>query len=384
MGDYCGVESIENHDEIDKLLEFDSLSIRVLTWNVAGRLPTDSTLGDKLYAKNRNSSLNNLLHGKEISSDIIAIGLQEIVDLNAKKMMQSLTLDDDTCMKWDDTIHNELNHSKKHKYIKLRSVRLMGILLLIYTKKDLKSEIHDVLENKCGSGLFGIAPNKGAVGVRFEIYNTSICFICAHLAAHKENIEGRNDNYNKIMAKMTFNRNSQFSDDADVKENECMPCLSSNADADTLTIGCHDFVLFFGDLNYRMDYKMEEIESVYTMIEQKMYTQLFAMDQLNGQRLQRNAFDGFEEYEIAFAPTYKFEQGGNGYDQKKQRMPAWCDRILWKTHGRSRGAAMFSKNDHGMLKQTFKCIKYESYNDETMSDHKPVTGLFEMKFQTYR
>ena len=47
---------------------------------------------------------------------------------------------------------------------------------------------------------------------------------------------------------------------------------------------------------------------------------------------------------------------------------------------------MFSRSasDQCKLKQTFKCLKYETFLDELMSDHKPVTGLFEMKFQTYR
>merc|ERR1739842_223607 len=109
-----------------------------------------------------------------------------------------------------------------------------------------------------------------------------------------------------------------------------------------LSIDGHDFVLFFGDLNYRLDYKMDEMDDVYTMIEQKMYAQLLALDQLKCQKVHGNAFDGFEEFHINFAPTYKFKMGGHkyAYDKRKNRMPAWCDRILWKTHGRSRGHAM--------------------------------------------
>lgn len=46
--------------------------------------------------------------------------------------------------------------------------------------------------------------NKGAVGIRFNLYNSSLCFINSHLAAHQHNSAGRNSDYQNICARLAF------------------------------------------------------------------------------------------------------------------------------------------------------------------------------------
>ena len=42
-------------------------------------------------------------------------------------------------------------------------------------------------------------------------------------------------------------------------------------------------------------------------------------------------FKQFQEGVISFMPTYKYDLRSNSYDtSKKQRVPAFCDRIMWK------------------------------------------------------
>lgn len=67
---------------------------------------------------------------------------------------------------------------------------------------------------------------------------------------------------------------------------------------------------------------------------------------------------------IDFAPTYKYDRRSQNYDSsKKQRVPAWCDRILWKQRG----------NEDARLEQRLlRCVQ-----DCTFSDHRPVLAYFD-------
>ena len=50
----------------------------------------------------------------------------------------------------------------------------------------------------------GHGGNKGAVAVRFRVHDTSFCFVCTHLAAHRNNVEGRNKDVEAILQKLHF------------------------------------------------------------------------------------------------------------------------------------------------------------------------------------
>jgi hypothetical protein len=46
--------------------------------------------------------------------------------------------------------------------------------------------------------------NKGAVGVRMKLFDSTVCFVCGHLAAHQLNIAGRNADASSITTKLLF------------------------------------------------------------------------------------------------------------------------------------------------------------------------------------
>jgi hypothetical protein len=70
-----------------------------------------------------------------------------------------------------------------------------------------------------------------------------------------------------------------------------------------------------------------------------------------------NTFVGFNEGDLNFEPTYKYDTNSVLYDtSEKARIPAWCDRILFKgTH--------------------IDLIEY-SRGEQLMSDHRPGKILF--------
>ena len=85
--------------------------------------------------------------------------------------------------------------------------------------------------------------NKGAVSIRFNLYTTSFCFICSHLAAGSshEAVERRNQDWKTISSKILFPQGNE--------EYNCELHLLYTG----LTIFDHENLFWFGDLNYRID-----------------------------------------------------------------------------------------------------------------------------------
>lgn len=114
------------------------------------------------------------------------------------------------------------------------------------------------------------------------------------------------------------------------------------------------------------------------------YSPVLALDQLGQQRRLGRVFQGFHEADVTFKPTYKYDPGTDNWDSRfgvnllksiivillyiynqcayynseKGRAPAWCDRVLWK------GDAITS-------------IDYRSHPELRISDHKPVSAIFD-------
>lgn len=142
----------------------------------------------------------------------------------------------------------------------------------------------------------------------------------------------------------------------------------------------HEHVFWFGDFNYRVEL---DAGMVKTAIEEGRWLEMLQYDQLRPRMADGRVFVGFVEAPITFPPTYKFDPGTNIYDtSEKQRVPSWCDRILYKCSlvetSRRRSATNTEPNmTSSSPEDPPLCLLYRSIAIDD-SDHKPVTAVFDV------
>ena len=186
------------------------------------------------------------------SPEIVAIGLQEIVELSPQQIMNT---DPARRNEWERAISATLNRHARagdpSEYVLLRSGQLVGAALLVYAKTSVLKYIKNVEGQIKKTGLSGMAGNKGAVACRhvylplsfcrwtddvwrsFDFASTRLCFITAHLAAGFANYDERNRDYQTVAHGLRFLRNR--------------------------TIDDHDAVIWLGDFNYRVGLPNERV-----------------------------------------------------------------------------------------------------------------------------
>lgn len=268
-------------------------------------------------------------YGVKKSYDIVLIGFEEIVELTPGKMVNTKS---ENTLFWESKIKKTLdNHNPdKTKYLSLWNGQLGGIALLLFVKEPEAANIMNVEGAFKKTGFGGMSANKGGVAVSFTYYNTELCLVASHFAAGASNVIERHQNY-KTLSRMKFTKNRRIKD--------------------------HDAVIWIGDLNYRIDLAIEDVKM---LIEKRNLVKLFEYDQLNKEMASGGSFPFFDEMEIKFPPTYKFDNGTKTYDtSEKQRIPAWTDRIL-----------SLSKN------KIVKPLFYDCDEDIIFSDHRPVYATF--------
>ncbi|KAG0337041.1 inositol polyphosphate 5-phosphatase [Podila horticola] len=290
------------------------IDVFVGTYNLNGKAPSGESLASWLC------------FDKDIPEpDMYVIGFQEIVKLTPKQIMAT---DENKRIVWEQEVERTINRRGGSRYIQLRSGQLVGAALMIYAKEQNAPHIRNLEISIKKTGMGGMAGNKGAVAVRMDYYETSLCLVTSHLASGQDNLTERNSDFHTIDGGIAFARGR--------------------------SISTHDIILWCGDFNYRVDMENDQIRA---LVSQQNYFEIYRCDQLRRSIDYGEAFQGYKEGIIAFAPSYRYDIGTDNYDtSEKYRAPAWTDRILYKGDG----------------------IYQTSYERAELraSDHRPVMAMF--------
>lgn len=298
-------------------------------------------------------------------ADIYAIGFQEIVDLNVVNVGLNSANTIQKAEFWQKALSDALSRTGQ-RYQLMAEKFLVGILLFIFVREPIVAHISDIRTTTVAVGMMGVMGNKGGALIRFSVFDSSVVIVCTHLAAHRENVAGRNSDFKTIYEKAFFPSARKEEDITNIIDGGSIVMPSQGAsryiDKD-LSVHNHDLIFWIGDLNYRIDDSLST-EEVFARIEANDLESLRAKDQLNIERKHHRAFQGFEEGTLTFIPTYKYQPGTDNFErrpEKKLRAPAWCDRVLWKR-----------LSD----KETVQLLDYRRSN-LLPSDHKPVSARFQ-------
>uniref|UniRef100_A0A8C7G7T0 phosphatidylinositol-3,4,5-trisphosphate 5-phosphatase n=1 Tax=Oncorhynchus kisutch TaxID=8019 RepID=A0A8C7G7T0_ONCKI len=311
--------------------EPDMITVFVGTWNMGNASPPHniaSWFQCKGQGKTRDDTADHIPH------DIYVFGTQE--DPLGEK-------------EWIDTLKSALRGTTNISFKQVTTQTLWNIRIVVLAKPEHENRISHIFSDSVKTGIANALGNKGAVGVSFMFNGTSFGFVNSHLTSGSEKKIRRNQNYVSIL---------RFLNLGDKKLNPF----------DITHRFTHLF--WFGDLNYRIELPSTEAESIVTKIKQQHYQELLCRDQLTIEKGEEKVFLHYDEEEITFAPTYRFERDTReryAYTKAKAtgtkyNLPSWCDRVLRKSYP---------------LVHVF-CQSYGCTNDIMTSDHSPVFSTFEV------
>ncbi|KAL9933319.1 hypothetical protein V8E36_008037 [Tilletia maclaganii] len=369
---------------------------------------------------------------RESKADVLVFGFQELIDLEKKSLTAKTLLVGKkrfadhmgakvsaNYAEWHEAISRAvlIYASPTEPYQLIASDSLVGLFTLVFVRRAELGHIRDAATGVTRVGLGGRYGNKGAIATRFVIDDTSVSFVNCHLSAGQRAVKRRNQDVADIL------------EDTDVFAQTVENTDAFVPGGDGRMILDHTLCFLSGDLNYRID---QHRDTTISLIKQRQLDVLLSLDQLRTQmatnptcRLRYFT----EAYPLNFIPTYKYDKGTHDWDtSNKQRIPAWCDRILWREQGAdwSRGQKkrmpppspsvisvdadgsssqepkhddtmqrpIASKNPQhvpapppplatslpvqGLGSGHVRVLSYRRW-EPTISDHRPVTGLFEIQ-----
>jgi Endonuclease/Exonuclease/phosphatase family 2 len=222
------------------------------------------------------------------------------------------------------------------RYICVACERLWEMAVIVLVRKDLSRRVTNIDSDTLATGVGDVLGNKGAVAVSFDYDDTSLCFVCSHLAARAERVPQRAEMYSKIVRGIKL----------------------GHPDHNMLAQFHH--VFWLGDLNYRV---ITDYETTLKLMSKKDWSTLQKADQLKIEMKAGRVFCGFEEGALAFTPSYRWMRTIQEISNKRNQSPSWTDRVLVRSFPHL---------------EDLHLERYTSIDDVYGSDHRPVHAVYSL------
>lgn len=221
---YCFGNQLFDHFKKDQ-----KLKVLAVTWNLKGGCPQQD--------------ISSLFSTKTVLHHLIVVSTQECQrSIPMSFFVQSKE-------KWEQQLRSAIGE----EYILVESVVMNAMHMALFCHSSLMHEIKNCTSNQKGVGLFNFVGNKGGLVIGLQIMGKNFAFVNCHLASGQNKVDKRNKDQQKI-SQMKVNK-SKFQS----------------------LIEQHDYVIWMGDMNYRIN---ENQESVFSMIQSNDYLKLLLLDQL--------------------------------------------------------------------------------------------------------
>ncbi|KAJ2033930.1 hypothetical protein H4S03_005315, partial [Coemansia sp. S3946] len=278
------------------------ITVQINSWNIDAIKPEvlEKTREDQHFLRSWLGAL-----GGQQMPDIIVIGLQEVVDLESKKMTaKSLWKNTTTKSKpkgktgtkpaadiskryglWRSALEKALSRGATFStaYRAVECQNMVGLFICVFARDDIYRSVRDVDVSHVKTGMGGLHGNKGGIGIRFVFEDTSFCFVNAHLAAGESvrNNMARIEHCATIVKSLSFKRPmpeyqslaaNGLLDQQLQSLNNNRQAVSPAADLANLTLDAyvdggdgqkfldHAACFFSGDLNFRLGLSRQQVE----------------------------------------------------------------------------------------------------------------------------
>uniref|UniRef100_A0A8C9G5W9 Phosphatidylinositol polyphosphate 5-phosphatase type IV n=1 Tax=Pavo cristatus TaxID=9049 RepID=A0A8C9G5W9_PAVCR len=312
-------------EELSRYFPDRNIGIFVATWNMQGQKELPENLDDFLLPTD-----------PDYAQDMYVIGVQEGCPDRRE---------------WEIRLQETLGPH----YVMLYSAAHGVLYMSVFIRRDLIWFCSEVEYATVTTRIVSQIKTKGALGICFTFFGTSFLFITSHFTSGDSKVNERKLDYNKTIQALTLPKVVP----------DTNPYRSSSGDVTTR----FDEVFWFGDFNFRLNKDRETVDSILNQNPETGISKLLAYDQLTSEMGRGSIFKGFQEADIHFRPSYKFDIGKDSYDTtSKQRTPSYTDRVVFRSRYRD----------------DIQAVKYSSCPVIKTSDHRPVFALFRVKVRPGR